>query len=276
MNIHFKEPSLFDRLKSATIARARVGSHLYGSNDEGSDEDFLYIYATSVPELRSFVQTNHQLQYIDGDGNDHNFVSLHSFVRNCLNGDSTINFEVIQSGELLATPLEWLHNMRQYFITYTIMRSYNGLVKRDIKHFSKAQTDRDRTKRLGHIVRGLHYTNSMLDQVWGFDFDRVNEEFCAEFEGIRKFGVRPPAEMNAKLQAYRAAADEQRAVLNGRLESKTLGFAKSLDPLGGNALNMMLNMYMDSAEFRGKQDVLSGMDTTPFINAFENWVTYEK
>src|ERR1700749_424554 len=102
MNIHFKDKELFENLKHATLAKVRIGSHLYGTNDSESDEDFLHIYATSEKELQSFIWTNHQLQY-KTDGNDHNFISLHAFIRNCVNGDSTINFEVIHSTELIGT-----------------------------------------------------------------------------------------------------------------------------------------------------------------------------
>ena len=82
MNIHFKNKELFEKLKSATIAKVIVGSHMYGTNTESSDIDYLYIYATSENELNSFIKVHHQLQYKE-DGIDHNFVSLHNFLNNC-------------------------------------------------------------------------------------------------------------------------------------------------------------------------------------------------
>ncbi len=33
MNIHFTDKELFEKLKSATLAKVRVGSHLYGTNN---------------------------------------------------------------------------------------------------------------------------------------------------------------------------------------------------------------------------------------------------
>ncbi len=33
MNIHFNDRQLFEKLKSATIVKCVVGSHMYGTND---------------------------------------------------------------------------------------------------------------------------------------------------------------------------------------------------------------------------------------------------
>lgn len=80
MNIHFDNKELFEKLKSATIAKVVIGSKMYGTYDASkSDIDYLYIYATSENELNSFIKTHHQLQYKE-DGIDYNFVSLHTFL----------------------------------------------------------------------------------------------------------------------------------------------------------------------------------------------------
>jgi len=63
MNIHFNDKELFEKLKSATIAKIVVGSNMYGTQNSSSDIDYLYIYATSENELNSFVKVHHQLQY---------------------------------------------------------------------------------------------------------------------------------------------------------------------------------------------------------------------
>lgn len=34
MNIHFKDKELFENLKLATIAKVKIGSHLYGTQNE--------------------------------------------------------------------------------------------------------------------------------------------------------------------------------------------------------------------------------------------------
>lgn len=269
MNIHFTDPILFENLKEATLAKVKVGSYLYGTNNENSDEDFLYIYATSQPELNSFISTHHQLQYKENNV-DHNFVSFHTFLKNAINGDSPINFEVIQSNELLGTPLAFLQHYSQHFLTYTIIRSYNGLVKRDIKHYNKAQTDYDKKKRLGHIIRGILYTELMLQK--NFEFHYANQIFIDHY---RHSSVNlDPRFINEDLQRLQQAAEEQRKLLNAKLDAGTLGYAKNFDVNQGTLLNTEIQRLIMSAEWLDRQNKIANFDMSYFIEAFENWVTY--
>jgi predicted nucleotidyltransferase len=270
MNIHFTDKELFENLKKATLAKVRVGSHLYGTNNENSDEDFLYIYATSENELKSFVWTNHQLQYKE-EGIDHNFVSLHSFVRNIINGDSTINFEVVHSQELKGTWLEFLHVLRNSFNTYTVMRSYNGLARRDCKHFTKGKTVYERRKRFGHIVRGWLYTDMLMRTAFTkteFDFNDANDEFKMHMEA---FGGDITM---TDVVAYAESLDAQRRALNTRLEDKQMPKMMNVQ----NALNLQAAMSIiqnNCKDYAIAQSHLKDFDMSIFINAFENWVSYE-
>jgi hypothetical protein len=157
-------------------------------------------------ELHSFITTNHQLQFKENNI-DHNFVSVHSFLKNCVNGDSPINFEVIQSDELLHTPLEFITKCKKAFRTYTVIKSYNGFVKRDIKHFSKAVTDAEKFKRMGHIVRCILYTELLLKHT--FDFKLANKIFIEQREHI----VLNPKTVNEELIRLSEVADFQRKSL---------------------------------------------------------------
>ena len=96
MNIHFEDKDLFEQLKRESLVKVKVGSHLYGMETDESDVDYLYIYLKPENMKDSFIWEHHQLQYKE-DGVDHNFVDLHTFIRNILTGDSTINFEVLHS-----------------------------------------------------------------------------------------------------------------------------------------------------------------------------------
>ena len=133
------------KLKKATIAKVRVGSFVYGTDTIESDEDFLYIYATSENELLSVIQTQHQLQYKSNNGYylntrdiDHNFVSLHNFIKNIISGDSSINYEVIQSEELIGTDLEWLIKYRnniEFTNDFDRIQYSNKKIKKKSDHF---------------------------------------------------------------------------------------------------------------------------------------------
>ena len=136
MNIHIKDENLFNNLKDATIFKMKIGSHLYKTNNINSDTDYLYIYATSKNELLSYINSHHQLQYKENNV-DYIFVSLHNFMKNIINGDSPINFEVIQTDEFNTSCLSWISDHKTNFITYTTIRSYLGICRRDIKQFHK-------------------------------------------------------------------------------------------------------------------------------------------
>lgn len=264
MNIHFKDEKLFEQLKLATIVKVKVGSHLYGTaNMYGtSDEDYLYIYVTSENELKSFIWTNHQLQYKE-DGIDHNFVSVHSFIRNCLNGDSTINFEVIQSDELIGTELEFLTHNKKAFHTYTIIRSYCGFVKRDFKHWFKTKTREEERKKLGHIARGFIYAYELIKN--RFDFNSCNEELK---NLINKFD----SDFYNSAKCYAETAEKLRKELN----NNTLGLAKIIRTDDAKIINDQLLELVNSDYFKDKQSYIEDFDMNYFINAFENWVEYEK
>ena len=262
MNIHFTDKELFEKLKSATIAKVVVGSNMYGTNTESSDIDYLYIYATSENELNSFIKTHHQLQYKE-DGVDYNFVSLHNFLNNCLNGDSTINFEVINSTSLIGTDIEFLYNYRKTFLTYTIIRSYLGLARRDAKHFFSAKTEYDKTKKLKHVIRGYLYSRDMIEN--DFDFDRCNKELL---------GITIDVTTYKQLKEYDSKISELRNVLTEKFNSKTLGLAQHINVVEGIEINKIFLDYCKSDSFKEKSDKLKNFDLSEFINSFENWVEY--
>lgn len=264
MNIHFYDKKLFEQLKKATLVQVKVGSHMYGTNTENSDTDWLYIYATSENELLSAIQSYHQLQYIE-DGVDHNFVSLHSFIRNCLSGDSTINFEVIQSGALADTSLSWLDDMKDSFITYNIIRSYLGFARRDIKHFHKQKDDYNKRKRLGHIIRGYIYARKMLGHHW--NFYTANKELRS---------IELDVSSNKMLRYYEAKISELRNELAEKLNDHTIGYAQHISVYAGIKLNNQIIEFVNSIPIRRKQKHLKNFKMDEFVNAYENWVDYEK
>lgn len=260
MNIHFTDKKLFEQLKNATLAKVIVGSHMYGTNTDKSDIDYLHIYATSNNELNTVFNTHHQLQYKENNI-DYNFVSLHTFIKNILNGDSTINFEVIQSDELIGTDLEWLIKYRNDFITYTIIRAYNGFCKRDLKHFHKADTDYLRFKRFGHIIRGYLYSRDMLYNQWNFKV--VNEELKGILTNLTV--------TKELIEEYKEAINDIRKELNIKLDNGTLGYAQHFNVDSGIKLNKELYDFCNSDIFKSKQ---FDLDISMYINSYENWVSY--
>ena len=262
MNIHFTNKELFEALKRASLAKIKVGSHMYGTNTEKSDIDFLYIYATSENEISSFLNTHHQLQYKE-DGIDHNFVSLHTFLRNTLSGDSTINFEVITSGSLKSTLLGEIDAMKDDFITYSVIRSYLGLARRDIKFYKKSNDESYKKKRIGHIIRGVMYAESMIDHT--FDFEIVNKEFK---------DIELDVTTDHLLAMSEVKVIKLRNKLNQLLNERKLGLAKVMDVDSLKKLDSITRDIMNHNEFKEKRNNLKDFDMSMYLNAFENWVEY--
>lgn len=265
MNIHFTDIELFEKLKLASIVKVMVGSHMYGTNNKNSDIDYLYIYATSENELLSAIQTHHQLQFIDEHGNDHNFVSLHTFIKNILNGDSTINFEVVQSNELFSTNLEWMCKYKDAFITYTIIRSYLGLCDRDIRHYNKANTDYLKIKRLGHIIRGYLYARDMLYHQWNFSLINIELKSIIDNLDISNDKI---------IKEYRIRVTDMRKELNTKLNNKTLGYAQHMNVQEAIEFTNDLIKFCKSNYFKQKQKHIENFNLDKFINSYENWVSY--
>ena len=264
MNIHITDKELFEKLKAATLVKCLVGSHMYGTNNVNSDIDYLYIYATSENEMLSPFKAHHQLQYKE-DGIDYNFVSLHNFINNTLSGDSTINFEVIYSGVLLDSSLEWLFENKNMFITYSVIRSYIGLTRRDINHYGKYKSDKERIKRFTHILRGIFYTTSLLSNK--FDFNECNRKTLAE---VHK------NEFNSgkRLKEVTKVTSELRQDLTYASDNNTLNLGKTIKVEDGIKLNNWMIELCKSNVFLEKQKILSDFDMSIFIDSIENWVAY--
>ncbi len=183
MNIHFTDKKLYTDLCSQSVGAVRVGSHMYGLNNENSDVDWLTIYIQPAANRNSFMWEHHQLQY-KKDKVDYNFSDLQTFIRNTLTGDSTINFEVLWSEDLKNTRLGWLAEYKHHFINYNVIKSYLGLAKRDLKYWNRDTNNGKKHtiethKKLSHFVRGVIFAKMLINGYFKLDLDehRTFSEF---------------------------------------------------------------------------------------------------
>ena len=168
MNIHFKDNRLLNDLQNRTIVKSEVGSVLYDLKGKNSDTDYLSIYIEEEYNLASFTWEHHQLQF-KKEKVDENFTSLQGFIRNALTGDATINIELIFSGALKDTPLQFLYDYRKHFLTYNVVKSYLGLAKRDLKMLKKStknfrKFDAEDAKKMVHFMRGIKTASNILTE----------------------------------------------------------------------------------------------------------------
>lgn len=163
MNIHITDKDEFEKLKNATLLVIPIGSKMYGTNNENSDTDLLHIYIPSISERNSFLTTHHQLQYKENNI-DYIFINVQSFIRNCLVGDSPLNFECLYSNEMKNSEhLNFLYDMRKTFNNYKIIKSMLGMGERDIKQISLKKTDISKNKKLAHARRCLSFAEQILN-----------------------------------------------------------------------------------------------------------------
>ena len=163
MNIHFTDKMLKEQLDKSTIFEIEVGSGMYGLKTPESDTDILKIYLEGSLNLTSITDNHHQFQYKDTKNNiDYIYTSLGQFVKNIISGDSTINYEVLESSEFR----EQFKDLYLYFYInkldkINIIKSYLGMAKRDLKMLKKETNN----KKAYHIKRGILFAESILNDV---------------------------------------------------------------------------------------------------------------
>lgn len=267
MNIHFNDQELFERLKSSALIRLQVGSIMYGLEHTNSDTDYLYILPTSDNELNSFQQCYHQLQYNE-DGIDHNFTNIHNFIRNTIKGDSTINFECINSEQIIGTELNFLHELKSIFNNYKIIRSYLGLAKRDEKYYDKETTNEGRHKKIIHVIRGYYFARTIVDNT----FTLRNSDVLLEAIKIRK--ITDVFELKKTIKDYLTKVSDLRELLNKINDDGSLGLAQYMEPNNQSILDEKLGNFINSDFYKAKKSILGSLDLSKFYNANENWVNY--
>jgi predicted nucleotidyltransferase len=265
MNIHITDTELFNKLLDSTIFSTEIGSRMYGTANEKSDTDILHIYKTSDKELYSILNSHHQLQY-KKDNVDYIFVSLHSFLRNCLSGDSTINFEVINNDYIVGSSLSFLYDLRKEFYNYKIMRSYLGFGRRDLKHISKATGDYAKNKKLFHAYRCYKSCKDILSN----DFISVMGD--AESFEYRElvYAITDYKERDKYKKDLEGKIEELRKELNIKYDSGELINYMNVDII--NIIDSRVKSLMEDDDV--EKLVLTDDEMKLFYDAEENGINY--
>ncbi len=208
MNIHFKDIELFEKLKNATLHKVVIGSSMYGTNDVNSDVDYLYIYVPSISECNTFYPSHHQLQYKE-NGIDHNFVNIFTFFKNCLNGDSTINIEVISHDSIKNSYLSFLWDMRFAFYNYKIVRGFSGLCRRDLRELPK-YAENEKNKKIAHVLRGHEFCKMIMENRFNPIISDTLKDSIVKIKSLSDWKERKDVceTLKADVEAYRKYISE--------------------------------------------------------------------
>jgi len=264
MNIHFTNKKLFEDLCKATLFRAKIGSHAYGLNDSESDIDFLNIYVPSENERNSFSFTHHQFQYKE-DNIDYIFVSLPNFLRNALNGDSTINFEVINCQDIKNSSLDFLYDLRGAFNNYPIIRAYLGFAKRDLKHVHQGPDDREKNKRLVHALRGYYFAKTIYENKFTNILPDEKLQEIKSLKLITDYKLR-----DEKIKEIGEMVEKFRTLVNSELDKGSL--VRFMKPENQKVLDNKLNRLYQTNEYLDSSGHI--IDMTMIYDANENGVKY--
>lgn len=197
MNLHINKEKFDFLMKSKIIGKYLIGSHLYGTNDENSDTDYLVIYYPFRNQLLSAFNNHHQFQYKDTENNiDYNFVDVITFVKNLVKGDSTINYELLFSKEFKESKLGFLCDYIEEFRTYTIIKAYLGFADRDLRLLNQRKTDKDRLSGMFHAQRSYIMAQDIFCR-------RVDLNFKSLKDIVDLSWIRNAADIRANYKAYR-------------------------------------------------------------------------
>lgn len=272
MNIHFKDKKYFETLKSAALLRIEVGSSMYLLNDRNSDIDYLYILPNSEFEEYALINSHHQFQFKENNI-DHNFTNIRNFLNNALKGESSINFECINSNLLKGTCLEFLYNNRAFFNNYNIIRGYLGFARRDFKFYYRESEERDRKKKLIHIWRGYFFAKSILEN----KFELINNDLLEKANEIRniKFDINKTKDLDNSAKSAMLLISGLRDELNSLLNSKSI--TKVMNVSNQTSLNLSIKDLYKSDEYNYKKSLIVEPDEikAEIFNVNENWVSYE-
>lgn len=176
MNLHINKDKFDFLMSTKIVGKFVIGSHLYKTNDEYSDTDYLIIYYPFKNQLLSAFTNHHQFQYKDTENNiDYNFVDIITFVRNLIKGDSTINYELLYSEEFKQSKLGFLCNYIEEFRTYTIIKAYLGFADRDLRLLKQRKNDKDRLAGLFHAQRSYIMAQDIVDRNVNIDFKSLKD-----------------------------------------------------------------------------------------------------
>lgn len=170
VNIHFEDHTMKKYFDDSTLEVFEFGSSLYGLNNTDSDRDFFCVTTHNQNLNLSFLWEHHNYQFKVND-NDYIYNSIQNFIRNLINGDSVPLFEIIHDSACKNSTMSFLYDHREWFYSFTIIRSYLGLARRDLKHSAKDG------KKLGHAIRS-YYTAYLIfnERKYLNDFRKSNDK----------------------------------------------------------------------------------------------------
>ncbi len=127
-------------LSDRQLSRYTIGSHMYGTNKEGSDKDILVFYKGFGMDIDACLAVRHQFQYDDKKNNvQWIYTTIAQWWRNLLSGESTINADMVMFSDVLVSMGYQDSDLLNVLRTYNTIKAYLGFAKRDIKDLKQGK-----------------------------------------------------------------------------------------------------------------------------------------
>jgi hypothetical protein len=165
MNIKITKKQ-YDSIKEFVIYKFIFGSHLHGTNNEESDRDVICIIDNIFDEftpktLGKYLPNQNTFQYDDLENNVQNiYMTETQFFNGLFSGDANIVADIVLLSPSFKIEYEYTNEQLLFMCrTYKIIKSYLGMVKRDLKYFDK------NPKKQKHCIRGLYMTECLINNI---------------------------------------------------------------------------------------------------------------
>jgi hypothetical protein len=171
---------------------------------------------------------------------------------------------------LANTPLEFLYDMRNEFINYSVIRSYMGMARRDIAYYSKNKTHYEQIKCIAHVYRGYYFAKSLMEN----NFNLISEDFLKVYAELKLIGETDFGLKKNYLNEIKIKITELREKLNYNFERNLLIIPKYMKVENQEILDNKLNILMKSDEYIKKKNLLNDFDMRLFYESYENDINY--
>jgi predicted nucleotidyltransferase len=163
--------------KNNKILECRVGSHLYGTNTENSDEDYsgvfiadlkYYFGLKSIEEVSDNVVSKQENGKNNKDAIDKKYTELRRFVQLALqNNPNVVELLFLNDSNIIYQDENWkkIISNREYFLSskqikdrfkgYAFSQKHKALKIDNILQNLKVTLEKDKNKKLGHLIRIL-------------------------------------------------------------------------------------------------------------------------
>lgn len=240
---------LRNELEVSVFATGLMGSHCHGLNDEQSDTDYIKLFYD--PNYADTIHwDSYGFQYKTATS-DENYQEIRSYIRNLIIGDSPADYEALMYG-FVSDSDDWkvIESWLKLNIkSYSLMKSYLGYIKKDIKDARKIITSTSKCRalfnKMSHISRGISTVINLIhDRPYAFGTNTDSFEFkeAKSFKDGTNDEYESSAFIADLLKSDEVLVESIRTNINMKLESNLI--VRRMHPSKLKELDVLLAQFL--------------------------------